>query len=28
MAYRMAQLPMTLSGDEGHFCCFKPLYYP
>jgi len=25
MAYRMAQLPMTLTEAEGHFCCFKPL---
>jgi len=25
MAYRMAQLPMTLSEAEGHFCCFEPL---
>jgi len=25
MAYRMAQLPMTLSETEGHFCCFKLL---
>jgi len=24
MAYRMAQLPMTLSEAEGYFCCFKP----
>jgi len=23
MAYRMVQLPMTLSEAEGHFCCFK-----
>jgi len=23
MAYQMAQLPMTLSDAEGHFCCFK-----
>jgi len=21
----MAQLPMTLSEDEGHVCCYKPL---
>jgi len=25
MAYRMAQLPMTVSEAEGYFCCFKPL---
>ena len=25
MAYQMAWLPMTLSEDEGHFCCFNPL---
>jgi len=25
MAYRMVRLPMTLSGAEGHLCCFKPL---
>jgi len=25
MAYRMVQLPMTLSDAEGHFCCFKSL---
>jgi len=25
MAYQMAQLPMTLSEAETHFCCFKPL---
>jgi len=25
MAYRMAQLPVTLSEAEGHFCCFKSL---
>jgi len=23
MAYPVAQLPMTLSEAEGHFCCFK-----
>jgi len=27
MEYRMAQLPMTWSEAEGHFCCFKPLQY-
>jgi len=25
MTYQMAQLPMTLSEAEDHFCCFKPL---
>jgi len=25
MAYRMVQLPMTLSDAEGQFCCSKPL---
>jgi len=25
MAYRMAQLPMTLSEAGCHFCCFEPL---
>jgi len=25
MAYRMAQLPMTLCEAEGHLCCFKLL---
>jgi len=25
MDYRMAQLPMTLSEAEGHFCCFNLL---
>ena len=24
MAYRMSQLPMTLSDCEGRFCCLKP----
>jgi len=28
MTYQMAQLPMTFSQDESHFCCFKPLKYP
>jgi len=23
MAYRMAQVPMTFSEAEGHFCCFN-----
>jgi len=23
MAYRIAQLPMTVNEAEGHFCCFK-----
>ena len=28
MAYRMARLPMTLSEVEGHFWCFRHLWYP
>jgi len=23
MAYQMAQIPMTLSEREGHFCCYE-----
>jgi len=24
VTYRMAQIAMTLSDLEGHFCCLKP----